>query len=63
MTMNKIVIICLGAAAAILAARWIFAIGWSSIFTFAALAACPLLHVLMMKHGGHEGHHEKQPEK
>lgn len=46
--------ICLGVVALILIAVNVFNVSMSNIFFAGAILACPLMHIFMMRDGGHK---------
>ncbi len=47
-------LICVGVIAAVFIAVKIFAVPLSNVFYFGIILACPLMHILMMRNGGHK---------
>lgn len=52
--MNKWFWICLGMLVVAFIAVSVFKVSSSNVFFVAALLACPLMHIWMMKGGGHK---------
>ncbi|MEK7592093.1 MAG: DUF2933 domain-containing protein [Patescibacteria group bacterium] len=50
----KWLVICLGAAVAVFIAIVVFQVSVSNLFTVGILLACPLMHLWMMRSGGHK---------
>mgnify|MGYP001572797601 CR=1 FL=1 len=54
-TKGKLLMICLAVFAIAVIAITVFKVSMESLFFFAIILACPLMHIFMMKsHGGHE---------
>ncbi len=53
MKTNKILILCAGIAAAASVAIFIFKVPINSVLIYGVILLCPLMHLLMMNHGGH----------
>ncbi len=51
---SKWIFMCLGVAAVAFIAISVFKVSVSNVFFIGALLACPLMHVWMMKNGGHK---------
>lgn len=49
----KTIVICLSLLALVIIAITIFKVSIGNLFFVMALLACPLLHILMMRHGDH----------
>ena len=47
-------LICLGVAVVIFIAVKVFAVPLTNVVYFGAILACPLMHILMMRNGGHK---------
>lgn len=54
MRMKKTLLICAAVAGIAAMAVFIFKVPMGTIFFAGALLACPLIHVLMMRDGGHK---------
>lgn len=51
--MNKLLILCVGIAAAASVAFFIFKVPVNNVLIFGAILLCPLMHMFMMNHGDH----------
>ncbi len=47
-------LICIGVLIALVIAVKVFGVSLSNVVYFGAILACPLLHILMMRNGGHK---------
>ncbi|MEK7073708.1 MAG: DUF2933 domain-containing protein [Patescibacteria group bacterium] len=47
-------LICAGVIAVVFIAIKVFAVSFSNVLFFGAILACPLMHILMMRNGGHK---------
>ncbi len=53
MNLNNLLKICVGIALFALVSIFIFKISLNNVFLLGAVLLCPLMHLLMMNHGGH----------
>lgn len=55
LTKGKLLMICLALFPIVLIAVMVFKVSVGNLLFFGVLAACPLMHIFMMKnHGGHK---------
>ena len=47
-------LICIGVVAAIFIAVKVFGVPLTNVVYFGAIIACPLMHIVMMRNGGHK---------
>ena len=57
--MNKILTICLIIVSTFAGAIYIFKIPANTALVYGGILLCPLMHIFMMGHGGHEENNHK----